>query len=305
VSGQDPRIIWLRGVVADQELPRTARLVGTLFGAQLTSDGRLSIGMAQLVQQTGYSYDVVKRSLRALRAAGWLSIERRGFRGRTSTYRADSPALMHRSEVTVTGTEYRAWVPLSSPKYRAPVPPIQHEMGAPVPLTSPEYGAPTPPDPRLEGTHAPPLVRTQELRTYVGDSDPDQRRRAAQAPTLAVAEDPAAAAVIAHLPGHLQPRGSASRRRFLDLIGQRLAAGWTVEQLVSAGADVGPAEVRDAPAFWASLVPTTPPPAPARLWRPAWCGECDEHTRQLDLDDGTVARCPACHPLVAAAAVTS
>lgn len=30
--------------------------------------------------------------------------------------------------------------------------------------------------------------------------------------------------------------------------------------------------------------------------RPAWCGRCHEPTRMLDLADGRVGRCPACHP---------
>lgn len=30
--------------------------------------------------------------------------------------------------------------------------------------------------------------------------------------------------------------------------------------------------------------------------KPPWCGDCDEASRQIDID-GLVARCPACHPL--------
>ncbi|MEE6295707.1 hypothetical protein [Georgenia wangjunii] len=37
----------------------------------------------------------------------------------------------------------------------------------------------------------------------------------------------------------------------------------------------------------------------ARERRPAWCGTCDEQTRQFEDDDGRPARCPACHPLAA------
>lgn len=33
--------------------------------------------------------------------------------------------------------------------------------------------------------------------------------------------------------------------------------------------------------------------------RDPWCGSCDEATRLVDVDDGRVARCPACHPLLA------
>jgi hypothetical protein len=35
--------------------------------------------------------------------------------------------------------------------------------------------------------------------------------------------------------------------------------------------------------------------------KPTWCGECDERTRLIEIDDGNppgaVARCPRCHPL--------
>jgi hypothetical protein len=34
--------------------------------------------------------------------------------------------------------------------------------------------------------------------------------------------------------------------------------------------------------------------------RPAWCGQCDERTRQAEDDDGIPRRCPLCHPLAAA-----
>jgi hypothetical protein len=31
--------------------------------------------------------------------------------------------------------------------------------------------------------------------------------------------------------------------------------------------------------------------------KPVWCGDCNERTRQIELDDGRPARCPVCHPL--------
>lgn len=31
--------------------------------------------------------------------------------------------------------------------------------------------------------------------------------------------------------------------------------------------------------------------------KPPWCGECDEHTRMVELPDGRMARCIRCHPL--------
>lgn len=37
--------------------------------------------------------------------------------------------------------------------------------------------------------------------------------------------------------------------------------------------------------------PPAPPPPPP------WCGQCDQRTRLQDTSDGTVRRCPTCHPL--------
>jgi hypothetical protein len=34
--------------------------------------------------------------------------------------------------------------------------------------------------------------------------------------------------------------------------------------------------------------------------KPPWCGECDERTRQIELDNGAPAKCPVCHPFGAA-----
>jgi DNA-binding Lrp family transcriptional regulator len=39
------------------------------------------------------------------------------------------------------------------------------------------------------------------------------------------------------------------------------------------------------------------PGPPARSPKPPWCGQCDERTRQIELPDARVARCPCCHPL--------
>jgi hypothetical protein len=39
------------------------------------------------------------------------------------------------------------------------------------------------------------------------------------------------------------------------------------------------------------------PPGPAVRAVPDWCGQCDnDHTRLIELGDGTVDRCPTCHP---------
>lgn len=38
-------------------------------------------------------------------------------------------------------------------------------------------------------------------------------------------------------------------------------------------------------------------PLPPIATGPPWCGHCDERTRQLELPDGRLRRCPDCHPL--------
>ena len=30
---------------------------------------------------------------------------------------------------------------------------------------------------------------------------------------------------------------------------------------------------------------------------PAWCGECDERTRRVELPDGSIRWCRSCHPV--------
>lgn len=47
----------------------------------------------------------------------------------------------------------------------------------------------------------------------------------------------------------------------------------------------------DGPWWHRTRAAAAPPP------KPPWCGQCDENTRQVDTDDGKVARCQNCHPL--------
>lgn len=41
----------------------------------------------------------------------------------------------------------------------------------------------------------------------------------------------------------------------------------------------------------------SPPGSPVPATKPPWCGKCNETSRLRERDDGTVFRCPACHPL--------
>src|SRR6185437_2101036 len=250
----DPRIAWLRAVQADRELNRAARFVALSVGPKLTYAGEISIGIDELIGLTGYSRAAVRRGLAALRLAGWLQLGQRGRRGRTSVYRADSPGLLHRSEVPVTGAEYGSQVSPTPPEYGSSVSPSAHEYGSRVGPTWAEYGSQVSASGPNRAHQRAGSLTYEELRTYVSPPTPESRPSAAQAPALAVALDPAVSDVIDELPGALRPASSAAHRRLAGLIAQRLQAGWTVEQLIECTASVGQVAVKDAPAFWASLV---------------------------------------------------
>lgn len=105
----------------------------------------------------------------------------------------------------------------------------------------------------------------------------------------------AGARFLAGLPERFRPdRDTIDRLASkVDLL---LAAGWSEEDLrrrLTAGADsdYSPvvAVVRRLERF--PLPKGTPAPE-----RPAWCGECDEHTRQRENDQGLPYRCPRCNP---------
>jgi hypothetical protein len=119
-----------------------------------------------------------------------------------------------------------------------------------------------------------------------------------QTPALAAVPAAEPAEVIAALPPRLRPTSTAARRRMEQLVGQRLASGWSLPQLIEATANVGDVAVKDPPAFWASLVPVIAPAQPAERWRPTWCGACDERTRMVELADGRPMRCGNCNPQV-------
>lgn len=78
----------------------------------------------------------------------------------------------------------------------------------------------------------------------------------------------------------------------------RYAAAYLAKAVSNGDAPVLVAEARnrlDRDAAWAGFTAHTGKPAANGEQRP-WCGKCsDDRTRQVDLDDGTVARCPDCH----------
>lgn len=105
---------------------------------------------------------------------------------------------------------------------------------------------------------------------------------------------------LASLPARFRP-DQDTIGRLAAKVELLLAAGWAAPDLLrrlTGGADSEhspvDAVVRRLERF--PLPKGTPPPE-----RPAWCGECDEHTRQRETTEGDPYRCPRCHPRSVAA----
>jgi hypothetical protein len=280
----DPRIAWQRAVIGADELPRSTRGIALTVGANLSYDGAISVGVEQLADLSGYSVATVRRALHGLRAGGWLEQVRRGYRGRTSTYQAAQPGLLRAGE-------YRSPMSASPEKYRSPVSSIDPDNRSPM-SASPANSAHL-----VSGF----FYENEDDRSRSRPTPPGQY--AAQGPLLAAVRSPEADAVLADLPAQLVPRTGRDEARLRTLIGQRLSAGWTTEQLVELAGTIGAVEVRDGPALFAAHVPARPPRARVVPARPAWCGACHEGTRLVEHDDGRVSKCRDCHPNLAAVAL--
>lgn len=100
---------------------------------------------------------------------------------------------------------------------------------------------------------------------------------------------------LASLPDLCQP-GRHAITRLAPKVDALLAGGWSPEDLLHrltgniSGVHNPPGVVIRRLEDLA-LPKGTPSPS-----RPAWCGECDEHTRQRENDQGLPYRCPKCNP---------
>ena len=143
-----------------------------------------------------------------------------------------------------------------------------------------------------------------------------------------------AVALVDALPpiGDARPNGTL-RRHLVRGVAARLAGGWTSDALgAELAADLAGAHSPGVYRARLDALPDRPPQRPASVdgWsdrqlrelfgggggggggggdsqrrssgRPPWCGDCDERTRMLPVDDMRVTRCPTCHPLAVRAA---
>ena len=122
-----------------------------------------------------------------------------------------------------------------------------------------------------------------------------------------------AVALVDALPpiGDARPNGTL-RRHLVRGVAARLAGGWTSDALgAELAADLAGAHSPGVYRARLDALPDRPPQRPAggggdsqrrSSGRPPWCGDCDERTRMLPVDDMRVTRCPTCHPLAVRAA---
>lgn len=90
--------------------------------------------------------------------------------------------------------------------------------------------------------------------------------------------------------------------RCVDVVAQLLAAGWSETGVVRETNRRPWIDVQSVGRVLEARLRELleqEPPASSAWTRPPWCGHCDEATRQLQLDDGAITRCPDCHPLTA------
>lgn len=91
---------------------------------------------------------------------------------------------------------------------------------------------------------------------------------------------------------------SRQRNRLEPKVAAALANGWNVRRLVAHLA-ANPDGVKSPAAVLAARLDDLPPAQPTgtATERRMWCGDCDEATRHLERANGSLQRCPNCHPM--------
>lgn len=237
-----------------------------------------------LAQKTRLDPSTVRRLVKRLEHGGHVTVQRSTGRGRANVY----TVLMRDGEQRVDnhvnnrrekGADCR----------RGDLPPGQdaREREADRPLKG--------------GTTAHPQPQRTILEPQDGSGSGRNTDGIMRAPMIT---DPVAAEVLRGLGGSW-PLTDLDRQRLAPLISEAVISGWPVKGLI-AYLSANPKGVNSPVAVL--LTRLTNLPRPRRddntIPRPEWCGHCDETSRLRERDDGSLLRCPECHPLRVTSAPT-
>lgn len=230
----------------------------------------------KLADKTLLTVRTIRRVIRQLETDGYLTVDRSTKRGRATVYTVhmraggqpvDGPVDNARRDVEKPGADN-----LSAP-----------------------------PNDRLERTN--PVVWGDTASALPSGTvhDPSSRASGPDGDTGDEGEvgmDPVADAVLTRL-GAAWHLSDSDRRRLTPLIVERVIEGWPVKGLASYLAANPGGVVSPFAVLKSRLIELPSPKLGGKIPspRPEWCHQCDEHTRQIELEDGRLLRCPRCHPL--------
>lgn len=168
---------------------------------------------------------------------------------------------------------------------------------------NPAPGQPSPGEPSPGNTEVYKKTNSKKTKREK-TTTPNQREHVQSGGAPGTEEEAEVSAFWDELPGSYRPGPKVRADLQAEVI--RLLATRTPAALAAELLDERPATGVRTPVRWlATVLPNLPEEPPQREeraaegdGRPAWCGKCDEHTRQRENDEGMPYRCPSCHPLV-------
>lgn len=240
----------------------------------------------KLADKTLLDVSTIRRVVRRLEESGLLSVDRSTERGRANVYTVNMSTATHPvnnpvDNSAVMGARRRGGKlpPRQSARSGEAERPVEGGAAPPLPsgtITEPSSVAPTPAD---------------DVEDGAANSSPGDDGRARSV-------DPVATAVLSRL-GPAWHLSDSDRRRLSPLIVAKVIEGWPVNGLIQF-LSANPSGVVSAVAVLSSRLQELPAPkrdARIPVPRPQWCGQCDQTSRQVELEDGRAMRCPRCHPL--------
>lgn len=234
---------------------------------------------ATLARKTRLDERTVRRVTKRLEDSGQVVVERGSGRSHSNLYTIVMTPAQPVDNPIESGEEREAdYPPGDSPRGNVP-----SERGPPCP----ERRVTAPPEPSRTAQEPSSSPTSDRAFTSTGDFANDDG-----------GIDHRAIKVLSRLGPHWSLT-SKQRHMLSRPAAHALQRGWSIDNL-AAYLSANPEGVRSPAAVLSARLNNLPDPpqgAANGTQRPAWCGQCDEPTRHLELPDGRPTRCPDCHPL--------